>query len=72
MTRFVCGSCGVLAEVAAFSTVGPTHMTGLAVLGLIVGVLAWWTEFHQLIDRIVGLDLPHVDAPQHHTETDRN
>lgn len=70
MTRFVYGSCGVLAEVVAFDTADPPLMLGLSAFGLIVGVLAWWTELSRLTDRIVGLDLPHVDSPQHHTETD--
>ncbi|REJ90884.1 MAG: hypothetical protein DWQ34_16360 [Planctomycetota bacterium] len=70
MTRFVFSSCGVLAEVVAFDTAGPPLKLGLATLGLIVGASAWWTELSQLIDQIVGLDLPHVDAPQRHTETD--
>ena len=70
MTRFVYSSCGILAEVVAFDAAGPPLMLGLSAFGLIVGVLAWWTELSRLTDRIVGLDLPHVDAPQHHTETD--
>lgn len=69
MARFVFSTCGVFAELLAFDTAGPPLILGLSTLGLIVGVLGWWTQFDQFIDRMIGLDLPHA-APQHHTEAD--
>lgn len=70
MSRFVFSTCGVLAEVVSFDIAAPPLIIGLATLSLIVGALSWSTEFSRLIDRIVGLDLQHPDAPKHYTETD--
>lgn len=57
MIRLTLHTCGVLAEIAALSTSGPSAASLLPVAGLLFTGAVWWKHTRSWVDHLVGLDL---------------